>query len=329
MKVLVTGGTGFVGRELVKELVSEGYDVRCTSRQPDNLSAIAELMIGDIRDLAFLNHCCKGCEAVFHLASKVGVWGKYSDFYSTNVDATKLLIDVCNGNNVSYFIYASSASVVFGGEDIENGNESISYPTHQLSNYTKTKALAEKYIIQSNGNNIKTISLRPHLIWGPTDKHIIPGILKSAQEGKLVQVGNYNKLVDTTYIDNFIDALKLSLLGLMNNPMVAGNCYFITNGEPIKIWDFINKILEVYEYASIAKSVPRSLALGIVGLQEMFYKCFLPNQNIQSTRMVIKELCQAHWFDISKAVNDLGYNPKISIDDGFERLKKFKTKLIS
>lgn len=312
MKVLVTGGGGFIGSSLIKELNKIGYSITSISRNTypilNNLGV--SQIVGDINDYELVKEACKAQDVVFHIAAKVGLWGNYSEFYSTNVVGTKNIINACKANNVKYLIYTSSASVVFDGYDIENGNEFLPYPKKNHSNYATTKGLAEKLILKANTSTLKTVSLRPHLVCGPGDSHLIPGILNRAKKGSLMQIGDNDKLIDTTHIDNLIDAQILALNKLNSNSPVDGQAYFITNGLPIRTWDFINSILVDHGLTPTVRKIPKNIALLFVWIFETYNMVFSPEKEPKYSRFMIKELCTSHWFDISKAKRLLSFKPK-------------------
>ncbi len=320
MKVLVTGGGGFIGMSLIDALIKRKYEVSSFSRK-----TYAELeqkgvhqIVGDISNKENVMDACEGKGAVFHIAAKVKLWGKYNDFYSTNVMGTEHIIDACLANGIKYLVFTSSASVVFNGDNIEGSNESLPYPKHAVSNYTATKALAEQKVLAANNSSLQTISLRPHIVWGPGDNHIIPGILQRAKKGRLWQIGSNSKYISTTYISNYTDAQLLALDALINNKNIAGEAFFITNGEPIKLWDFINAILTANDYNVIDKQISKRIALVIAWIMETINKVTFSGKEPVLTRFAVKELCTSHWFDISKARNRLSYNPEISLKEGLK-----------
>jgi len=241
-KVLVTGGGGFLGRAIIKLLVQRNDHVRSFSRNlhSELTSMGIEQIQGDICDKISIGQALRGVDLVFHTAAKAGIWGDYSDYYKTNVIGTQNVIAGCKKHNISRLIYTSSPSVVFNGTDMEGVNESVPYPATYYAHYPQTKAIAEQHVIKAAGEGLLTIILRPHLIWGPRDKHFVPRII--ARANGLIRVGNGKNLVDTVYIDNAADAHILAADELENNPKLCGNVYFISQGDPVPLWNMINHI---------------------------------------------------------------------------------------
>src|SRR6185312_8448237 len=245
MKALVTGGGGFLGGAIVRLLRQRGWDVRSLTRSAypwlDELGV--EQLLGDVADPAAATAACTGVELVFHVAAKAGVWGRYDDFFATNVTGTQNVLAACKSLGVRKLIYTSTPSVIHCGGDLEGVNESVPYPKHFQAAYPKTKALAETDVLAANGPDLATVSLRPHLVWGPGDPHLIPRVLARAKEGKLRRVGSHPVTVDVTYIDNAAEAHWLAAQRLAVDSSIAGKAYFITNGEPVELWDFLNRVL--------------------------------------------------------------------------------------
>jgi len=323
LKVLVTGGGGFLGRAIVKLLVERSNDVRSFSRNlyPELTSMGVEQIQGDICDKTGIEQALRGVDLVFHTAAKPGIWGDYSDHYRTNVTGTQSVIAGCKKHNISRLIYTSSPSVVFNGTDMEGVNESVPYPAKYHAHYPRTKAIAEQYVIKAGGKGLMTIILRPHLIWGPRDKHFVPRIIARAE--RLIRVGNGKNLVDTIYIDNAADAHILAADRLEKNHKLSGNIYFISQGDPVSLWDMINDILKAAGLAPVRRSMPRRMAWLIGIVLEFVYRTFKISGEPQMTRFLAEELATAHWFDISAARKDLGYAPQISIKEGLGRLESW------
>ncbi len=324
LKALVTGGGGFLGGEIVKALLKRGDSVKTIQRgnYPFLNELGAESIRGNLTQLDDVNDAISGCDIVFHVAAKAGVWGDYNGYYQSNVVATKNVLEACRKNNVKYLIYTSTPSVVFNGDNEEGINESEPYIKEYFNAYQKTKSIAEKLVLENNDEGLKTVALRPHLIWGPNDPHLVPRIISRAKAGRLKLVGNRNNKVDSCYIDNAVQAHMLAADCLQKNIDCAGKVYFISNDEPIGMADLINKILSAAKLPSVNKTIPVSVAYVVGFVLEKIYKLFnIKNEPIM-TRFVAKQLSTSHWFDLSAAKNDLGYRPKVSIDEGMIRLEE-------
>jgi nucleoside-diphosphate-sugar epimerase len=320
-KVLVTGGGGFLGGAIVRLLVERGDHVRSFSRcfYPELASMGVEQLQGDICDKVAVESACKGIDLVFHVAAKAGVWGDYCEYYKTNVIGTQNVIAACRKHNVSRLVHTGSPSVVFNGKDMEGVDESVPYSDRFHTNYPKTKALAEQDVVKAASKSLRTIILRPHLIWGPKDNHLVPRIIARAKQ--LVRVGNGQNLVDTTYIDNAAEAHILAADRLEEDHKLSGNIYFISQDDPVPLWDMINNILKAAGLAPVRWTIPKKMAWLIGAVLEFFYKIFNISGEPKMTRFIADELATAHWFDINAAKKDLGYVPRVSTKEGLRRLE--------
>jgi nucleoside-diphosphate-sugar epimerase len=324
MTVLVTGGGGFLGGAIVRRLHARGVAVRSLTRSA--YPWLAELNVpqfhGDLNNAAVLTQAAKGCDAVIHTAAKAGVWGRWNDYYSTNVAGTEAVINACKAARVPALIYTSTPSVVHTGHDIENGDESLPYAEHYLAPYPASKARAEQKVLAANGPDLATVALRPHLIWGPGDPHLVPRILARARAGKLRRVGTRDVTVDATYIDNAADAHVNALDRLGVGAPCAGKAYFISNGEPVKLWDFLNRILALASLPPVVKSIPVWLARTFGRAAELGFKIFRFAGEPAMTRFIATQLSTSHWYNLSAARRDLGYEPKVTIEQGLVELGK-------
>jgi len=324
-KALVTGGGGFLGSAIIRKLLEEGYDVTSYSRgeYPDLEKAGARSIRGDITDRKRTVEAFKGFDVVFHVAAKVGYWGERDDFWKINVEGTGNLIEACKRNRIGNLVFTSSPSVIFDGKDMEGVDESVPYPGEYDSFYSETKAEAERLVLAENSEKLRTVSLRPHLVWGPGDKHLVPAILERAREGKMVRVGKGKNTADMVFVDNAADAHVLADRALLNNPESSGRAFFITNDDPRNMWDFINELLSIAGMEPVRRSVPTSLAFLGAALMENYFKVFRKGQEPPLSRFLVRELSTSHWYDISAAKKELGYEPKVSMEEGLNRLKKW------
>ncbi len=320
---LVTGGGGFLGSGIAKRLIARGDRVRSLSRgfYPKLQAMGVDQVQGDVAESTAVQQACQGIDLVFHTAAKAGVWGAYDDYYRTNVVGTRNVIQACRQLSINRLVYTSTPSVVFDGKDMAGVDESVPYPEKFHAFYPQTKAQAEQEVLSAANHQFKTIALRPHLIWGPEDNHLVPRILARAQ--RLRQVGNGKNLIDTIYIENAVDAHLLAADALGNNPDVAGRVYFISNNEPMPLWDVVNRILDAGGFPPVRRSIPKNMAWTVGAVLELIYKMFHINAEPEMTRFVAQELATAHWFDMGAAQRDLGYHPRISMEEGFDRLKQW------
>lgn len=319
-KVLVTGGGGFLGEAIVKRLVTRGDQVRSLSRKkyPALEAMGVEQLPGDISDPAIVARACEAVEIVYHVAAKPPPWGKYHDYYQTNVVGTENVIAGCYRHNVARLVYTSTPSVVFDGTDKQGADESLPYPVKFNAHYPATKALAEQKVINAAAYGLGTVALRPHQIWGPGDPHFVPRLI--ARAGELKQIGSGKNLVDTTYIDNAADAHLLAADRLAQNPAISGNTYFISQDDPVPVWDMINAILQAAGLEPISGRVPYRAAWTVGAVLEFFYRTFHLAGEPKMTRFLADAVAKSHWFDIRAAKQDLGYSPLISTEEGLQRL---------
>jgi len=242
----VTGGGGFLGNAIVKRLLKRGDHVRSFSRgdYPELRASGVDVQRGDLADKEAVTTAVEGCDAVFHVAAKPGIWGKYSEYHATNVTGTENIINASRKTGVSKLIYTSSPSVVYGGDSMEGVNESIPYPKCHPTHYLTTKARAESMVLSANSKTISTVALRPHLIWGPGDPNFLPRLIERRKSGRLARIGKQPHLVDCIYIDNAADAHILALEHLHPGSPVAGKAYFISQGDPIDIGELMDGPME-------------------------------------------------------------------------------------
>ena len=324
MKILITGGGGFLGSSLAKKLLFLGNEVTILGRQSyPKLKKIFRCIKADVRDRSSIIKALEGQQIVFHTAAIPGIWGEYKDYYETDVRGTENIIFACNKNNINKLIYTSSPSVVFGKKNIEGADEQIAYPDEYLCHYSKTKAMAEKLVVESNGRNgLATVCLRPHLIWGPGDPHLLPRIVERAKNRKLIRVGEGTNLVDMIYIDNAVDAhIKVCERLDLNSP-VAGKCYFVSDDKPILLWEWIELVLMQLRLPSITKAISFKSAFLIGIILETFHKIFYLKKEPLMTRFLATQLAKSHYFNISQSKKDFGYKPLVTNEEGIKRLVK-------
>lgn len=319
MRYVVTGGGGFLGKALSLALRRAGHDVVSISRgrypelEAEGIRTCRLDLAGGSEQLA---QAFNGAEAVFHVAAKVDMWGDYESFFRTNVEGTRAVIRACRDGGVSKLIFTSSPSVVADGSDLCGISESYPYPDSYQAFYPQTKALAEREVLAANDpNGLRTIALRPHLIFGPGDTNLIPTVIERAKAGRLVRVGQGGNLSDFTYIDDCVEAHLLALQALSTNPGAWGKPYFISQGDPVKLWWWVDQILTMHGMAPLSRSIPYRVADTVAMILESISRLRPGNPEPLLTRFLVCEMATTHYFDISAARRDLGYQPNKSVKE--------------
>ena len=323
MRALVTGGAGFLGGTIVQRLLDRGDATRSFSRapHPELRARGVETFEGDVADATAVARAAEGCDVVFHVAARVGGWGPRADYLRTNVLGTDHVIEACRRHGVPRLVYTSTPSVVHGGGDIEGGSEHLPHARRFEAAYPETKALAERRVLAANDATLSTIALRPHLVWGPGDRQLIPRLLERARSGRLRLIDGGHKLVDATYIDNAAEAHLLAADRLAPDAACAGKAYFIAQGEPAPARELINGVLAAAGLPEVSRSVPARVAWLAGALAELAYHVLGRRDEPPLTRFAARQLATAHWYDLSAAHRDLDYRPRISTAEGLERLR--------
>jgi len=329
MSTLVTGGTGFLGRRLVERLLAQGRRVSVLGRTPapDLVTRGVTFIRASLDDAPAVTAACAGITTVFHTAARVGVWGRHEDFHRTNVLGTRALLEGCRRHGVRTLVHTSTPSVVYNGRDLAGADESLPLTTACPSPYPLTKAIAEREVLAANSPSLRTVALRPHLIWGIGDPHLVPRVLARARAGRLRIIGAGHNRVDMVHVENAVDAhLNAETALLLCHAIrdkaegVGGRAYFITNGEPVVLWEWINGLLAALGEPPVTRKISLGAATALGAVCEAAWRVLPLAGEPPMTRFIAAELAKDHWFDISAARRDLGYAPKVSMAAGTAEL---------
>jgi len=329
MKALVTGGGGFLGTRICQMLRERGEEVVALGRNdyPHLQRQDIPTIRADLRDGDAINQACQGMDVVFHAGAVAGVWGKRETFWDINVGGTRNVIAACRSNGVPRLVFTSSPSAVAGAEDCCNVSESIEYPKRFLAHYPETKAAAEKDVLAANDDHLQTVALRPHLVWGPGDPHLFPRVVSRAKKGRLMQIGDGTNLVDITFVDNAVEAHLLACDALQKGAACAGKPYFISQGEPVRLWSWLADVLRRADLPVPKRRISYKMAKRLGAFSEWSYGLLGIEKEPLLTRFVVAQMATSHYFDISAARSDLGYKARISTSDGIGQLVEYLKQL--
>jgi nucleoside-diphosphate-sugar epimerase len=318
MKALVIGGGGFLGSRIATLLVGEGRDVRVygKSKYPDLENLGIDCVQGDISDVNALQRSMNDVHTVFHVASKNGYYGDYAEFRRVNVLGTQNVIQSALAKNVAKLVYTSSPAVVGFSSDLHGGGRDVPYPERYESPYSSTKAEAERLVRSANCSQLATVCLRPHLIFGPGDRNVLPRIVQRASQGMLRQIGDGTNVVDMTYVDNAAYAHLDAAKALETSTSVcAGKAYFISNGEPVVYYDFIKTLLRGVGLKADLKRIPLTWARRIGAAIEFVHRLLSLKGEPLLTPYLANMMGLSHWYDMAPATRELGYRVRTPMSE--------------
>ena len=332
MKILVTGGGGFLGQALCRGLVERGHEVSSFNRglYPALDALGVRQLRGDLADAQAVSDAARGMQAIFHNAAKAGAWGSHESYYRANVLGTRNVLAACRAHGVARLVYTSTPSVTHRKtHPVEGGTaDTVPYGEGFKAPYAATKTIAEQEVLAANGTGLPggarlaTVALRPRLIWGPGDQQILPRLVERAKAGRLRFVGGGDNLIDTTYIDNAAQA-HFDAFAHLDGPDApcAGRAYFVSNGEPMPTRRIVNALLEAAGAPQVRGSIPFGLAYAIGAACERLWPLLRLRGEPPMTRFLAEQLSTTHWYSMEPARRDFGYVPKVSIAEGLERLR--------
>lgn len=325
MKALVTGGGGFLGLYIVEQLLAAGNEVRvlCRGDYPALQALGVEVQRGDVRNADEVERAVSGVESVFHTAAVPGIWGPWERYHSINTIGTENIVKACGRQGVRRLIYTSSPSVVFDGADHVDADESLPYPSDWLCHYPHSKALGEQAVLAANSTDgLRTVSLRPHLIWGRRDNHLIPRLIDRARSGRLRRVGRGDNVVSMVNVENAAAAHVQADIELANEGRCAGKAYFVNEPQAVRLWDWIDELLALANLPPVKKSISLGNASRIGWCCETIWSLLRLSGEPPMTRFVAAQLAGSHSYSIQAAQRDFGFTPIVTVEEGMRRLRK-------
>jgi nucleoside-diphosphate-sugar epimerase len=319
MRVLLTGGSSLLGAGVVRALHARGDDVVVLQRRPAAVASELGLAerLADLTDAATVQRAMQGADAVIHLAARVGVVGTAEQFHRANVTGTRTVLRAARASGVPKLVFISSPSVAHSGSALAGTGAEPADPDRARGHYSRSKARAELDVLAADGPGFTTIAIRPHLIWGPGDTQLVGRIVERARSGRLALVGGGRALIDTTYIDNAVDAV---VAALDHARAGHGQAFVVSNGEPRTVAELFERICAAAGVAAPSLRVPRTVAWTGGALAEVAWRLGRRTDDPPMTRFLASQLATAHWFDQRRVRQVLDWTPRVSLDEGFARL---------
>jgi len=320
MRAFVTGGSGFVGRNLIKKLRARGDEVRALARSDSAVKAVevagAEAVRGDLDDLDVMSEAMKGCDVVFHSAAALAQWGDRQQIEHINVGGTERVIAAAKRAGVKRLVHVSTEAVLVGGKKIVRADESWPRPAHPIGLYPLTKGMAEERVLAANSGELTTVIVRPRLIWGPGDTSVLPKVAEAVKKGVFKWIGGGRVLTSTCHVDNVVHGMLLAA-----EKGRGGEIYFLTDGEPIEVRAFLTKLLESVNVKPGDGELPRWLAGALATVVEAVWKLFRLKSDPPVTRTEVLLIGDEVTVVDEKARRELGYAPVITRDQGLAQLQ--------
>lgn len=321
LKILVTGATSLLARRTVEALLARGDEVVCLQRHAADIDTAQ--VLGDVRDQSLVEHAAHGCDAIIHAAAKVGVVGKWEQYRSINVDGTASVVAAAQRRGVSRLVHVSTPSVAHSGAAIVGGGADAPVTGRSGAWYAESKAIGETVARSAATADLCVVTIRPHLVWGPGDTQLVGRIVERARAGRLALVGNGAALIDTTYIDGASSALLAAVDAALPGSICNGRAYVVANGEPRPIRELVLGICHAAGLELVPREVPRRVALLAGGAIERLWRLRRSPNEPPLTRFLAEQLGTAHWFDPRPALEDLGWAPTVTIDEGLQQLAEW------
>ncbi|MEU5553579.1 NAD-dependent epimerase/dehydratase family protein [Micromonospora sp. NPDC047793] len=318
MRVLVTGASGMLGGATATALRMRGDEVRVLQRRPSGLVGVDERR-GDITDPEAVRAAAEGVDAVVHLAAKVSMTGPWRQFEHINIGGTATVLAAARAAGVTRFVHVSSPSVAHHGTGLVGVDAGAADPERARGHYARSKASAELLALAADSPDFAVVAIRPHLVWGPGDTQLVGRIVARAQAGRLALVGQGTAMIDTTYVDNAVDAL-VAALDRVPEADVHGKAFVVTNGEPRTVYELIERICVAAGTAPPRLRVPVAAAKAGGTAVERLWSALGRTDEPPMTRFLAEQLSTAHWFDQSRTREALRWSPQVTLDEGFVRL---------
>ena len=316
MKILVTGASGMIGRAVALALLARGDEVTVIQRRSAGLPC--REVLGDIASPEVADRAVARQDAVVHLAAKVDIVGPWADYARVNVSGTRSVIDACRRFGVRRLVNVSSPSVAHSGRSLIGAAADPADPEKARSNYSRSKAIAEQLALAADGPALAVLCVRPHLVWGPGDSQLVGPIVERARAGRLPLIGTGGALIDTTYVDNAVDAL---VAAVDRCGPVHGKSLVVSNGQPRPVGEILREICAAAGVPGPSRHVPLAVASAAGFVVQSLWAATRSSGTPPLTSFLAEQMGTAHWFDQRHTRTVLRWTPRVGLDEGFELLR--------
>jgi nucleoside-diphosphate-sugar epimerase len=320
LRAFVTGGSGFVGRNLIETLTAHGCQVRALARTDTAADTVrrlgAEVVSGDLSNVDAMRRGMADCQVVFHSAAHLGDWGNYEEFYRGNVTGTENVLKAALLARVPKFVHVGTEAVLVGGAPIVNVDETRPVPEEPIGLYPLTKAMAEQRVVAANSPELTTVIVRPRLIWGKGDTTLLPRFIEAMQQGKFMWINGGRYQTSTCHVANVCEGMILAA-----EHGRGGEVYYLTDGPPIEMRAFLTAMVRSQGVEPGNRSIPRSIALMMASLMEMIWQTFKLKGSPPVTITAIKLIGEEVTVNDDKARREIGYRSLVSREEGLAMMK--------
>lgn len=317
MNIFITGASGFIGSNIVKELSNKHtfYAMCRTISAAEKVKEIGAIPVycelGKVEEIHLQN-----CDTIIHAAAFTKEWGTRGEFWKTTVEGTKQLLEIAKKSGIKRFLHISTEAVLFVGNDMNNIDESYPLPIKSKFLYAESKLEAEKLVMNSNSNGIfEVMVIRPRLVWGPGDQTILPIMINMIKQNKFTWINNGSNKTSTTHIYNLTYGIKCALENWKSNEI-----YFITDNEISTYKDFFTKYISTQNVTPPNKSIPSFAIRLAANLVEFIWITFRLKTQPPITKMPAYLLSSNFTISCRKAINELGYRPIITLEEAILEL---------
>lgn len=320
-RAFVTGGSGYVGRNLIRYLLARGDSVRALVRSDEAAQVVsalgAEPVRGDLDDVTAMISGMAGCDAAYHCAALVNEWGPRAEFHRANVEGTRHVIDAARAVRLPVLVHVSTEAVLADGTPILDVDETRPLPAHPLPRYPATKALSEALVIAANGPELRTVVVRPRLIWGNDDSSVLSQLEHAVNAGRFMWIGGGRYPTSTCHVDNLCEGLTLAA-----EKGIGGEVYFVTDGKPVELRSFVTAMLRTRGVDAGERSVPHAVALTLATVGERIWELLRLPTPPPATRMAVRLFGEPVTVRDDKARRELGYRGAVTREQGLATLRR-------